>query len=334
MQILKVNNDIKLPDLRKRMGPYTLDETLALNQIPYTNDIGAAMQGMYEYACSRTNNVPNSEKISILNSVSSEADVFESVALMDEDSWKYMSEYGTLPSSIRIPDFVEIPNGPDILGGSHVSISNNVYNEAIQFLKNGEPIDPVIFNTYSSIRSLPTQEPVGVTQSVSQWFNLPWGKITLYSSLSDTIMDFPVYPEDYDDGVIATYDTMPDMLYQYEPWLLYKGSGPRTPSLVFKMHRDMWTGDHRDGKCNELVRFCQAQCYPQYTGAAVNTAISTLYIEGHPYISGVITEEKHTYSGPIGLDGFPLVCELTLTFTEVAKMPLTYDTVRRKGLIE
>jgi hypothetical protein len=147
-------------------------------------------------------------------------------------------------------------------------------------------------------------------------------------------MDFPVYPEDYDDGVIATYDTMPDMLYQYEPWLLYKGSGPRTPSLVFKMHRDMWTGDHRDGKCNELVRFCQAQCYPQYTGAAVNTAISTLYIEGHPYISGVITEEKHTYSGPIGLDGFPLVCELTLTFTEVAKMPLTYDTVRRKGLIE
>lgn len=335
MQFLQINKDAKLPDLRKRVGSQNVDATLTLNSIPYTNDIGAALQGMYEYACSSTETVPDNEKIAMLNSVSSEADVFESVALMDENGWKYMSEYDTMPNTVRIPDFIVIPNGPDVLGGTDTAIDKTTYNKAMAYLENGEPVDPVIFNTYSTMKSATAQEGVvNTVQSLSQWFNIPWGKISLHSSIEDIMMDFPVYPEEYADGTTATYDTMPDMLYQYEPWYLYKSSGPRTVPLTFKMHRDMWSGDHRDGKCNELIRFCQAQCYPQYQGAAVNTSISTLYIEGKPYISGIITEEKHTYSGPIGLDGFPLVVELTLSFTEIAKAPLTYDSVRKKGLIE
>ena len=99
------------------------------------------------------------------------------------------------------------------------------------------------------------------------------------------------------------------------------------------MHRDMWSGDHRDGKCNDLIRFCQANCYPDYNGAAVNTSIVSLYVAGQCLIRGILTEVKTTWSGPIGLDGFYLAVSMSLTFTEVSDIPLNYSTVRRKGLI-
>ena len=202
------------------------------------------------------------------------------------------------------------------------------------YIDAGQPVDPIIFNVYNNMKSTPVVTPQERPNlGIMQYFNIPWGQVTLYSSLSDSTIDFPVYPEEYEDGAQATYDTMPDMLYQYEPWYTYKSSGPRSISLTFKFHRDMWSGDHRDGMANQLIRFCQAQCYPLFNGASVNTATVTLYIAGQPYITGILKEEKHTYSGPIGLDNMPLSVTLTLTFDEVSSYPLNYNSVMQKGLI-
>ena len=155
----------------------------------------------------------------------------------------------------------------------------------------------------------------------------------MHSYLGNDSIDFPVYPEEIEDGVRANYETMPDLLYQYEPWQLYRSAGPRTGTYTFHMHRDMFTGDHRDGRCNELIRFCQASCYPEYKGAAVYSDISTLYIGGKPFISGIITEVRESWGGPIGLDDWYLECTLAVTFTEVSQQPLNFTTVRQKGLI-
>jgi hypothetical protein len=144
---------------------------------------------------------------------------------------------------------------------------------------------------------------------------------------------FPVYPEEYDDGVSANYEEMGEMLYQYEPWKVYKSSGPRENTFTFKMHRDMWTGDHRDGNANALIRGCEANCYPDYDGSLVNVPIVTLYIHGSNLITGVMTSCKTHWSGPIGLDGYYLCCDLTLTIVEVSPQALNYNTVRSKGLI-
>ena len=126
---------------------------------------------------------------------------------------------------------------------------------------------------------------------------------------------------------------MPDLLYQYEPWQLYNSSGPRTNTYLFHFHRDMWTGDHRDGKANELIRYCEANCYPEFNGSAVNVPTVTLYIAGSPLIHGVMTQVDTTWDGPIGLDGYYLNCELSITITEVSETALNYNVIKGKSLI-
>ena len=95
----------------------------------------------------------------------------------------------------------------------------------------------------------------------------------------------------------------------------------------------MWTGDHRDGKANELIRACEANCYPEYHGSAVNVPTVTMYIAGKSVISGIMESCSPQWSGPIGLDDWWLYCTLTLTITEVSKTPLNFSEVKNKSLI-
>jgi hypothetical protein len=320
-------------ELRKAVGSRNVTEVLSLNRIPTTPYVGKALEDAYNTTVSTTATLTHERKIVVLNSVSSDADVFESVSMLDEDGWKYMSAANSLPGMLRMPDTLILPSRPDILGGTSKAISRSIYNKAVGYLKAGLNIDPIIFNKYNSTTRARPVSGTTTAGSSMQWFKIPWGEVTLYSSLSNSSVDFPVYPEEYEDGYVANYDTMPDMLYQYEPWPVYKSSGPRSNDLTFKMHRDMWSGDHRDGKCNELIRFCQANCFPVYNGATVNTATVVLYIAGKPLIRGILTSVKTQYSGPIGLDGFPLYVEMTLNITEVSSEPLNYYSVMMKGLI-
>ena len=46
-----------------------------------------------------------------------------------------------------------------------------------------------------------------------------------------------------------------------------------------------------------------------------------------------MTEVSPKWSGPIGLDGWYLDCELKLSITEIATSPLNFDSVRAKSLI-
>lgn len=331
MQFLSVSKDMTMQNLRKIVGSRNVSEVLQLNQLSITPNIGRAVSDLYDTVIATIESPTTTQKLSILNSVSVDADVFESVSLLDNDEWKYMATIDALPNTLRIPDTLILPNRADILGGTNTSIRKPIYDKAVAYISRGESVDPIIYNTYNSARSAVPSGSQPSSVGVMQWFNIPWGQVTMHSSISGESVDFPVYPEEYDDEYTATYDQMPDMLYQYEPWFVYKNSGPRTISLTFKMHRDMWSGDHRDGKCNDLIRFCEAQCYPSYSGAAVNTAIATLYIAGQTYIRGIITSVKPTYSGPIGYDSFPLYVELQISFSEVAFAPLNYHSVRNKG---
>ncbi len=342
MQFLQITDDMTLSQLIDRVGAKNVDEILQYNSVKRTHAIGEAYNHMVDvitYAYTELNSdevlteVSYKNKIDVLNTLTEDADVFEAAALQSEDGWKLLASIGTMPGYLRIPPTITLPDSTDILGGTDTPIAKTTYNKAMNYLKNNENVDPIIFNTYSDRQSGAGYTSQNQVADVYQWFKIPWGEITLYSSISNTSMEFPVYPEEYSDERQANYDTMPDMLYQYEPWQVYKSSGPRNNSYTFKMHRDMWTGDHRDGKCNELIRFCQANCYPRYRGSLVDTAKVTLYIAGQALISGIMTSVKTNYSGPVGLDGMPLYVEMTLTIIEVSDEALNYDTVARKGVI-
>lgn len=335
MQFLQINSTTTLSELTSRVGARNVDSILSLNSLSRVPNIGEVFQNMVDDICADTEipNVSYQRKSSILNTFTEDSDIFESIALMDNDGWKVLSALGTIPTMLRIPETIQLPDATDILGNGE-AVKLDIYERAMKYLHSNQNIDPVIFNEYSSRRGSQILDTTASTNPL-QWFKLPWGKISLHSSIDDTMLDFPVYPKGLSDGVQANYEQMPDLLYQYEPWQVYRSSGPRTVTYKFDMHRDMWTGDHRDGKCNELIRFCKANCYPEFKGAAVNVPRVTLYISGKPHISGILTavNDEWDEDSPIGLDGFFLHVVLSLTITEVSNMKLNYSTMRQKGLI-
>ncbi len=322
----------KLSELIKLVGSRNVDNVLAVNSISRVPNIGEAFKNLCDKLISETGVVDYQKKISILNTLTGDFDIFEAVSLLDDDGWKLMVALGTMPSMLKIPETVTLPDSVNLLGNKE-PVSQIIYDKAMNYLNRSKDVDPAIYNEYSGQKGTQIIDSYDISNPI-QWFNLPWGKISLYSSLSDESKDFPVFPEELEDGVQANYETMPDLLYQYEPWQTYKGSGPRTNEFTFDMHRDMWSGNHLDGQCNELIRFCEANCYPEFKGAAVQTSIVTLYIAGKAYISGILTSVSVSWDGPLGQDDWYLHCRLKLSITEVSEQILNYTKVKERGLIK
>lgn len=331
---LTVPENMTLAQLNNRVSADNVAEILAVNGLDWQPHIGAALAAQVNAIQSdpTRSDVGWEQRNAILNKLSQDSDIFEQACLLGDAGWKVLVATGTFPGMVNIPASITIPQGSDTIGNGK-PVPAAIYQAVMgQLAMYPHVIDPSLFNTYSSNTS-----SVAVTNSpdssLFKAFHIPWGDVTLYSSASDTSLDFPVYPESIEDGVAATYTTMPDMIYQYEPWQVYHSSGPRSPRYTFHFHRDMWSGDHRDGKANELVRFCQAQCYPDYQGSAVIAPTVTLYIAGDPEITGVVTAVNVTWGGPLGLDKWYLECTLELSIIEVSTQELNNQSVAGKPLI-
>lgn len=332
MKYLQITPTTTLSQLADIVGERNVDYVLNANGLTRSVNIGKQL-----FDRNTAGSIDAQSKISVLNGLVANSDVYEKAALGTEADWYSLYTYGTFTDCIVIPDEIDLPSSDTILGNGE-PISDDLYKKCNASLKNTGEVDPGIFTEYSvsALNAYGMQSGSYNSKNINpfEWFNLPWGKVSLYSSLSNSSIDFPVYPEEYSDGYSANYDQMPSMLYQPEPWYVYKDSGPRQNTFTFKMHRDMWTGDHRDGLANKLVRFCEANCFPRYEGSAVYTSRVSLYINGKNLITGILTSCKADWSGPIGLDGFYLELTLSLEITEVSAYPLNYDTVMNKGLIQ
>lgn len=336
MQFLQVTKDTKLSQLAQMAGSRNVESILHLNDTSRVPNVGQAFLDVCANKVANTQDVNPERKVSLMNTLTSDSDVFETAALMGSSGWKLLSSADTLPGMMRVPDSIQLPDSTSILGNNQ-PVKFEVYRKVVSDLSNPpHTVDPSIFNEYSAAKAAKILEfPSGgaSTGDPMQWFRVPWGEVTLHSSLSDERIDFPVYPEELSDSAKANYTTMPDLLYQYEPWQIYNSSGPRTQTYSFQFHRDMWTGDHRDGKANDLIRACMANCYPEYRGSAVFTSIVTLYVAGNALISGVMSDVNVNWDGPIGQDGWYLHCKLDITITEVSREALDFSKVRNKPLI-
>lgn len=335
MQFLAIKDTTTLSQLADLVGDRNVDSVLAANNLKRTPNIGKSFKKACDDAVTSAKDVNWQRQMTLLNTVTGCADVFETLALMGTYGWKLFSVLGTLPGMLKIPESIVLQDSVDVIGVAE-GVNSLVYKKAMNSLKNPPHyVDPAIFNEYSSRKSsqILNYDESKPAADPFQWFKLPWGEVTLHSSLSGESMDIPVYPEEVSDGRSANYTTMPDLLYQYEPWQVYQSSGPRRNTYAFKFHRDMWSGDHTDGKANQLIRFCESNCYPEYNGSAVNTSTISLYIAGTCHITGVLQDVRVKWSGPLGLDGWYLVCELELTIIEVSDTALNYSSIRDKGVI-
>lgn len=330
MQHLSISRNTTLSDLADIVGERNVDYILNTNGLKRTVNIGEEL-----YKDTPIQQIDVQSKITVLNSLVDNYDAFEKAALGDESDWYSLYMRGTFKNFIKVPDEIQLPQSVLVMGDDE-PVADALYKACTKSLLEQGYVDPTLFSEYTVLPSgaFGVESTSTGSENPFQWFQLPWGKISLYSSIADDMVNFPVYPEGFSDGYSANYTTMPDMLYQYEPWQVYQSSGPRSNSYTFDMHRDMWSGDHRDGCANDLIRFCEANCFPSYDGAMVNTPTVTLYLNGNSHITGVLTSCKVDWDGPIGLDGFYLHFTLTLEITEVSKQPLNYNTVRTKGLQE
>lgn len=344
MQFLKIGKDTTLSSLGQLVGSRNVTSMLVQNQLSRSVNIG---QQYYDNCKTIMNTAPPvswQDKQTILNKFVSDYNVFEEAALLGDSGWKVLKNLDAFPNAMRVPETIKLPDSSEILGGGG-PVGRNTYNAVMSQLADtsrNNQIDPGIFNDYSAmLPAVPVgsgdgSRSGGSSGDIFQWFHIPWGQITLVDSMSQESVDFPVYPEELSDKRTANYSTMPDLLYQYEPWQVYDGSGPRANTYTFDIHRQMWTGNEGDGKANELIRFCQAFLYPRYSGSAVNTATATLYISGSPLISGIITDVSVDWdtSGPISsIDNWYLHFKISISFVEVATRALNHDVVRALPLI-
>lgn len=340
MKFLKVTSTTKLTDVAQIVGPRNVDQFLHINGVPRVPMVGEAFiksinQTIKDYSGPDT--VPSNRQFrqrmsTVLNKFTQDSDIFEEASLLDSEGWKVLSTRDVFPDMMRIPDGVFVASASNIYGNG-VPVGKTIYKLALNQIATTGRIDPSIFNEYSTIKPARLIDNIAPKSETFQWFPIPWGDVTIYSSVADEMVSFPVYPESVSDNRRANYTQMPELLYQYEPWQLYQSSGPRQCTYEFDFHRDMWTGDHRDGMANQLIRFCEANCYPQYNGSAVNVATVKLFVKGKLLISGVMTDVSVDWDGPIGLDGFYLHCKLSITIVEVSDVPLNFETVRNMPLI-
>lgn len=338
MKYVSISPTDTLVSLAERVGQANLDQVLADNGLSRVPNIGQMWSNKCKEVISTAVDVANTTKVAILNGLVSCSDIYEKAALAGQNTWKTLATLNAFPNFLYVSDQIEnnITDSADVIGnGEHVS--PEIYNAVnASLLKTGE-VDSSIFSRVSTIQDISIVAGTSSSQRTTDlfsWFKLPVNEVMLYSSIDGETFSIPAYPETVSDKRNANYTTMPDLIYQYEPWQMYESSGPRMNSYSFHLHRDMWTGDHGDGNANKLIRFCQAQCYPQYNGASVNIPTVTLYIAGKPEITGVMNDVGVEWSGPLGMrDNWYLEFNLTLTITEVSSQPLNYDVVKQLSLV-
>ena len=331
MQFLSIESVSKLVDLSNLVGDRNVESILVVNGLSRTVNI----KDEYTQLCDSArlgDQITGQRKKTILNKFTQDSDIFEAACLLSENDWKVLNTLNTLPNYLYIPETIELASSADILGNG-VPVKNTIYNAVMEMLGLDPPIiDPGIFNEYSVIKNTKISDS-NISTNPPYWFPIPLGAVTLYSSLSDSSIDFPAYPEEVPDSTKANYTQMPNLLYQYEPWYIYESSGPRSNSYKFDLHRDMWSGNHNDGKANELIRFCQSCCYPRYEGSAVYSDIVTLYVNGYALIRGIMEDYSVNWDGPLLDDGWYAHFTLEFTITEISDIELNNDTVRSKPLI-
>lgn len=338
MKYVSISRYDKLNELTERYGLNNINQILADNGITRAPNVGQQFYNLVQNAIKTTPPVSGTRKLAILSQYVNDSDIYEKAALSDTDEWKVLSTLNTFSDYLYVSDQIEdqIIDTYQTLGNG-ISVSSQIRKkvESAILLNDEKILTSDLFSAINTSRNIGLRS---VATSVSKelnpmdWFNIP-DNVVLYSSITGDRMIIPTYPTSYHDERIANYTTMPDLLYQYEPWQMYQSSGPRSNNIEFHLHRDMWTGNHLDGKANELIRFCQAQCYPIYNGSTVVAPTVTLYVDGSQLITGVMTNVGIDWQGPIGQDSWYLEFTLTLSITEVSPSPLNHTAMLSKGLI-
>jgi len=255
-------------------------------------------------------------------------DTFAAAVTLDLQELQILGRENLFPDKVHIPDHSPLTSG---VVGNGTAVPALTLRSALDAVDAGQaPFSSPNFAAMTQSLTVP-QIVNGSGDNGGNWH------ITLAEEVGIAIdratpayMMIPCYPDGgIPDEFNANYEEMPEARHQYEPWQIYKSSGGRTVTAVFKLARVLWSGDYRDGHCENLIRYCQSAAYCNYLGALVDMPLVTLICGEYFKIRGHVHSVGVNWYGEFGEDLKPLLADLKITIQEVSDTPLNADAIRR-----
>lgn len=162
----------------------------------------------------------------------------------------------------------------------------------------------------------------------------------IYLYHTDTLIVVPAYSDSITDSIGASFSSS-NLLSRSAPIQSYSGSGPRTITVQFRLHRDMMkqlnygvsnaqvTMD--DDYVDIMIREIQAIVLPSYNTPEkmVNPPMVAVRLGNDIFIKGVVGHVAVTYQYPILRNGKYAVIDISFDVTEVD--PYDAETVMQTG---
>lgn len=295
------------------------NEILQHNELPYANDPFATIQTQQQQMIS--------EKVSWFNNTYSEEaqvravqqnlddyDKAYAIAMLSEDDWAGYSVLSAIMGCLTVPETM-VTERNSVDSNIRAAINQETRIDAVRkLLTPDQTLDPV-----------PASQPTGVVPT--DWFWKPTGEV-MFGIEGQDPMEIPCWPDSVKDSTSATWSQEMTTYQHYEPKNTYKGSGPRTVSCTFKLHRAMWDGNQDSGNAEALVAYMESACYPDYDTQAAEPPRSLLVIGNSIRIKGIMTSFDTTYQGPIGPDTKYDEILISISITEESDSVLSTEAVR------
>jgi hypothetical protein len=262
-----------------------------------------------------------------LTLASTSTDVFAAAVVLDLQELQVLSRENMFPDKVLVPDHTALITG---VIGNNTSVPPLTLRTALNTVdENRVPFSSPNFSAMT--QSLTAPQTGNNVDNGNNWH------ITLAEEVGIAIdratpdyMMIPCYPDGgVQDDFTANFEEMPEARHQYEPWQIYKSSGGRTVTLVFKLARVLWSGDYTDGHCENLIRYCQSAAYCNYLGSLVDVPLVTVICGDYFKIRGYVHSVGVHWHGEFGTDLKPLLADLKITIQEVSDTPLNADAIRR-----
>lgn len=293
------------------------DDILRYNQLPNRSNPYATLKTQQQQLYSNLPEIPYHETYH-LQSVKQNLDDIDkatAIANLSPEEWKAYELSGVLPGYLQV--------NPDLIDESRPA-DENVRNQIDKYVS----VVPVrdVLNANQTTGSSPA--PVGggsSNDSSAGWFWHPRGDVLF--SVGNSTVEIPAWPESVKDDTAATWSQEMTTYQHYQPVNTYKGSGPRTVSCSFKLHRAMWDGNQDNGSFEVVIALMESACYPDYNVQQASPPLCTLTIGTSINITGVMTAFGCVYQGPIGPGNAYDEGIITISITEVDDTVLSQQAV-------
>ena len=130
MQFLTISDSTTLAELSDRVGDRNVERMLAINGLTRTPRIGKQFRNNVNNIIQTNQSANWQRKSTVLNQFSSDSDIFETAALLDDNSWKVLSALETFPGMLKVPETVVLPSAVDILGNGQ-GVGSVIYNQVM-----------------------------------------------------------------------------------------------------------------------------------------------------------------------------------------------------------